>query len=91
MLSLELAPDIALQSTGENPHRPQRGQAHLVETHANVFVIRPSTPIIHISSSFLCCRFSLVARSQRKHCPLASAVYSAFWGWSGAWGTAAST
>lgn len=31
-----------------------------------MFVIRPSTPIIHIFSSFLCCCFSLVARSQIK-------------------------
>ena len=64
---LELAPGFALCSTDENPNRPQGGQPLLVETHANVFVIRPSTPIIHIFSSFLCCRFSLVARSQIKH------------------------
>lgn len=65
--NLELAPGFALWSTEENPHRPRRGQALLVEIHANVFVIRPSTPIIHIFSSFLCCRFSVVARSQIKH------------------------
>lgn len=64
---LELTPGFALWNTEENPSRPQRGQALLVEIHANVFVIRPSTPIIHIFSSFLCCRFSLVARSQIKH------------------------
>ena len=56
-LSLELAPGFALWRTGENPHRPQRGQGLLVEIHANVFVIRPSTPIIHIFFSFLCCVF----------------------------------
>ena len=63
-LSLELAPGSLAH--GRKPNRPQRGQGLLVEMHANVFVIRPSTPIIHIFS-FPLLRFSPVARSQIKH------------------------